>query len=85
MSRRWRTRARRIKARNTSSRRHAAGNLRYAKRGDGAETVILVHGFGGDLDGWLFNIDALGEKATVYALDLPGHGQSTKTLDNPGP
>jgi hypothetical protein len=62
----------------------AAGNLRYAKRGDGDETIILIHGFGGDLDNWLFNIDALGEKATVYALDLPGHGQSSKKLDNPG-
>ena len=61
-----------------------AGTLRYAKRGDGAETVILIHGFGGDLDNWLFNIDALAEKATVYALDLPGHGQSTKKLDKPG-
>ena len=61
-----------------------AGSLRYAKRGDGDETVILIHGFGGDLDNWLFNIDALGEKATVYALDLPGHGQSTKKLDKPG-
>ena len=61
-----------------------AGSLRYAKRGDGAETVILIHGFGGDLDNWLFNIDSLAEKATVYALDLPGHGQSTKKLDKPG-
>lgn len=61
-----------------------AGNLRYAKRGSGEETVVLIHGFGGDLDNWLFNIDALGEKATVYALDLPGHGQSSKKLDRPG-
>jgi pyruvate dehydrogenase E2 component (dihydrolipoamide acetyltransferase) len=61
----------------------AAGTLRYAKRGDGNETVILIHGFGGDLDNWLFNIDALGEAATVYALDLPGHGQSTKKLEKP--
>lgn len=59
------------------------GTLRYAKRGSGDDTVVLIHGFGGDLDGWLFNIDALGEAATVYALDLPGHGQSTKKLDNP--
>lgn len=59
------------------------GTLRYAKRGSGEDTVVLIHGFGGDLDGWLFNIDALGEAATVYALDLPGHGQSTKKLDNP--
>ena len=38
-----------------------------------------MHGFGGDLDNWLFNIDALAQKARVYALDLPGHGQSSKT------
>ncbi|MCW2240222.1 acetoin dehydrogenase dihydrolipoyllysine-residue acetyltransferase subunit [Azospirillum canadense] len=60
-----------------------AGTLRYAKRGDGNRTVLLVHGFGGDLDNWLFNIDALAEKATVYALDLPGHGQSTKAIADP--
>ena len=57
-----------------------AGSIRYAKRGQGAETIVLVHGFGGDLDNWLFNIDALATKARVYALDLPGHGQSTKAL-----
>lgn len=57
-----------------------AGTLRYAKRGAGAELVVLIHGFGGDLDTWLFNIDAVAAKATVYALDLPGHGQSTKVL-----
>ena len=60
-----------------------AGSIRYAKRGDGAQTVVLVHGFGGDLDNWLFNIDALAGKTKVYALDLPGHGQSTKTLGEP--
>jgi pyruvate dehydrogenase E2 component (dihydrolipoamide acetyltransferase) len=45
--------------------------------------VLLIHGFGGDLDNWLFNIDALAEAATVYALDLPGHGQSTKAIADP--
>lgn len=60
-----------------------AGTIRYAKRGDGAETIVLVHGFGGDLDNWLFNIDALAGRARVYALDLPGHGQSTKKLGKP--
>lgn len=57
--------------------------LRYTRQGDGGETVLLIHGFGGDLDNWLFNIQALAEKHTVYALDLPGHGQSDKTLDDP--
>ncbi|MGO4712749.1 acetoin dehydrogenase dihydrolipoyllysine-residue acetyltransferase subunit [Bradyrhizobium sp. 2TAF24] len=60
-----------------------AGTLRYAKRGEGERTVVLVHGFGGDLDNWLFNIDALAADATVYALDLPGHGQSIKTIAEP--
>ena len=60
-----------------------AGRIRYARKGDGAETVILIHGFGGDLDNWLFNIDALAGKATVYALDLPGHGQSDKAVKTP--
>lgn len=59
------------------------GKIRYAKRGSGGDAMILIHGFGGDVDNWLFNIDALGEVATVYALDLPGHGQSAKSLNNP--
>ncbi len=54
--------------------------LRYTRQGDGAETVLLLHGFGGDLDNWLFNLQALAEQYTVYALDLPGHGQSEKAL-----
>ena len=51
--------------------------IRYARRGSAAGTpVLFIHGFGGDLDNWLFNIDAIGEKHPVIALDLPGHGQS---------
>ena len=58
----------------------AAGRLRYARRGDDGPVLVLIHGFGGDLDNWLFNIDALAQKARVYAFDLPGHGQSSKAL-----
>lgn len=61
-----------------------AGRMRYLKRGTSGETVILIHGFGGDLDGWLFNHEALADRASVYAIDLPGHGQSEKRLDTPG-
>jgi len=60
-----------------------AGRLRYTKRGSADNAVILIHGFGGDLDNWLFNADALAEGATVYALDLPGHGQSAKAVGDP--
>ncbi|SAK58563.1 branched-chain alpha-keto acid dehydrogenase subunit E2 [Caballeronia catudaia] len=54
--------------------------VRYASRGgDDASrpAVLFLHGFGGDLDNWLFNLDPLAEKHRVFALDLPGHGQST--------
>ena len=54
--------------------------LRYSKMGEGEEIVVLIHGFGGDADRWLFTQQPLSAKATVYAFDLPGHGQSTKIL-----
>lgn len=55
-------------------------SLRYLKRGEGGEPAILIHGFGGDLNNWLFNHEALAAHRTVYALDLPGHGESTKDV-----
>jgi pyruvate dehydrogenase E2 component (dihydrolipoyllysine-residue acetyltransferase) len=60
-----------------------AGRLRYTKLGTADNAVLLIHGFGGDLDNWLFNAEALSDGATVYALDLPGHGQSTKSVAEP--
>src|SRR5437667_210407 len=35
---------------------------------------------GDDLGNWLFNQQALAEKHVVYALDLPGHGESSKDV-----
>lgn len=57
--------------------------LRYSVRGESGPAVVLIHGFGGDLDNFLFNHDALAAKARVYALDLPGHGQSSKSVTDP--
>ena len=63
----------------------ATGRLRYTVQGEeeGAETVLLIHGFGGDLDNWLFNLDALAAEATVVAFDLPGHGPSPTSIPDP--
>lgn len=59
--------------------------VRYTRRGEGRGVpVLFLHGFGGDLDNWLFNLDALAEVAPVIALDLPGHGQSTPRLPGTG-
>ena len=61
--------------------------VRYARRGDeapGKTPVLFIHGFGGDLDNWLFNLDAVAAVAPVIALDLPGHGQSEARLPGRG-
>ncbi|AZC24172.1 acetoin dehydrogenase dihydrolipoyllysine-residue acetyltransferase subunit [Pseudomonas sessilinigenes] len=54
--------------------------LRYFERGEGGTPLVLVHGFGGDLNNWLFNHEALAAGRRVIALDLPGHGESAKAL-----
>jgi len=56
-------------------------SLQYLKVGEGeGDPLILIHGFGGDINIWVFNQEALAAEHTVYALDLPGHGQSTKDV-----
>ncbi len=54
--------------------------VRYLKRGEGGVPAVLIHGFGGDLNNWLFNHEDLATSRTVYALDLPGHGGSSKKV-----
>lgn len=54
--------------------------LCYLKRGAGDPPVVLLHGFTGNLNNWLFNHAELAKYRTVYALDLPGHGQSSKDV-----
>jgi pyruvate dehydrogenase E2 component (dihydrolipoamide acetyltransferase) len=61
----------------------AAGlRLRYLALGEGDSVpVLLLHGFGADLNTWMFTQPALAEGRQVIALDLPGHGGSSKQLD----
>jgi pyruvate dehydrogenase E2 component (dihydrolipoamide acetyltransferase) len=55
--------------------------LRCLERGAGAAVpAFLIHGFGGDLNGWMFVQPALAEDRRVVALDLPGHGGSEKRV-----
>ncbi|VAW07604.1 Dihydrolipoamide acetyltransferase component (E2) of acetoin dehydrogenase complex [hydrothermal vent metagenome] len=44
--------------------------------------VVLIHGFGGDSNNWLFNQGKIGESHRVIALDLPGHGRSGKNVED---
>jgi pyruvate dehydrogenase E2 component (dihydrolipoamide acetyltransferase) len=55
--------------------------IQYLKLGEGEGTpLLLLHGFGGDINVWVFNQEALAAERTVYAIDLPGHGGSTKDV-----
>jgi pyruvate dehydrogenase E2 component (dihydrolipoamide acetyltransferase) len=52
----------------------------YAGAGQDGDVVLLVHGFGGDRNSWLFLQEPLAARYRVYALDLPGHGTSAKDV-----
>ena len=44
--------------------------------------ILLIHGFGGDRNNWLFNQQALADGRRVIAMDLPGHGLSAKAISD---
>ena len=54
--------------------------IRYAGAGQDGDVVLLIHGYGGDRNSWLFLQEPLAAGRRVYALDLPGHGTSTKDV-----
>ena len=54
--------------------------LSNAKPVDG-ETIVMVHGFGANKDSWTRLAGELTDQFNVYAIDLPGHGDSSKPLD----
>lgn len=54
--------------------------LSNAKPVDG-ETIVLIHGFGANKDNWTRLARELTDEFNVYAIDLPGHGDSSKALD----
>jgi pyruvate dehydrogenase E2 component (dihydrolipoamide acetyltransferase) len=55
--------------------------FRYLALGEGeGPPIVFIHGFGGDLNNWQFNQEALAENRATYAVDLPGHGGSSKDL-----
>jgi pimeloyl-ACP methyl ester carboxylesterase len=51
--------------------------LHYVTAGRGP-AVVLVHGLGGFAESWRSTMEVLAARATVYALDLPGFGRSSK-------
>ena len=54
--------------------------INFLRHGSKEKIAVLLHGFGGDLNNWLFNHLPLAANRTVVAVDLPGHGNSTKIV-----
>jgi pyruvate dehydrogenase E2 component (dihydrolipoamide acetyltransferase) len=54
--------------------------IRYVGVGQDGDVVLLVHGYGGDRNSWLFLQEPLAVRHRAYALDLPGHGTSSKDV-----
>lgn len=54
--------------------------LRNQQPVDG-DTVVMIHGFGANKDNWTRLAKHLTDDFNVYAIDLPGHGDSSKPLD----
>jgi len=54
-------------------------NTRYWTAGDKGSAIVLVHGLGGFMENWVYNVNALAEQHRVYVMDLVGFGRSDKT------
>ncbi len=52
--------------------------IRYVEAGQGAP-LVLIHGLTSSKVAWRENIAPLAERHRVYAVDLPGHGDSDKS------
>ncbi|HYM62016.1 MAG TPA: alpha/beta hydrolase [Thermoanaerobaculia bacterium] len=52
--------------------------VHYKLLGRGKTTIVLVHGWGGDLNVWREQTARFGTVARLLLIDLPGHGKSDK-------
>lgn len=55
-------------------------SIRYLEAGEGGTPVVFVHGFGADLNTWMFNQGTIAAHQRTISLDLPGHGASSKSV-----
>jgi pimeloyl-ACP methyl ester carboxylesterase len=52
--------------------------IRYLNFGKGDEALVLIHGWGSNMDFWRDQVPDLAKRNRVIVVDLPGHGQSDK-------
>ena len=56
-------------------------HINYEKHGDGARSLVCLHGFGASLETWRDVLPYLDHTYTVYLVDLKGFGLSSKPDD----
>lgn len=57
-------------------------DINYLQLGENnSKNIVFVHGFGGDLNNWMFNQEDLSSNFNTFSIDLPGHGKSSKNID----
>ena len=56
--------------------------IEYSSAGEGEPTTVFVHGIGGQKEAWVLTQGAVSETGRAVAIDLPGHGGSSKTVDS---
>lgn len=59
----------------TQQRYKSDNGIAFFKYGSGAP-IVLVHGVGLRAEAWLNQVKMLSQQNTVYAIDMPGHGES---------
>ncbi|MDP9836274.1 pimeloyl-ACP methyl ester carboxylesterase [Neorhizobium huautlense] len=60
----------------TLHRSRTSSGAAYVDRGQGGETLVLIHGVGMRVEAWGPQIERLSKDHRVIAVDLPGHGFS---------
>ena len=53
--------------------------LNYAEGPDNGPPIIFLHGFGEYWQGFIPLLSTISQRYHVYAVDLRGHGKSSKT------
>lgn len=53
-------------------------NISYAKSGSGKKIIVLLHGWGQSKKTWQNIIPELEKQFTIYTVDLPGFGNSSR-------
>lgn len=65
----------------TQQRYKSDNGIAYFKSGSGAP-LVLIHGVGLRAEAWLNQVPVLSQHHTVYAIDMPGHGESDLLVED---